>query len=81
MDCEYCKDPEKAVTILSRALGDQHRVQIIMDASPADAGVAFALVRLPGARTGRARRCVVGFNINYCPMCGRQLRPDDKLIK
>ena len=81
MDCEYCKDPEQAVTILSRTLGEQHRVQVIMDASPADAGVAFVLVRQPGARTGRARRFAVGFNINHCPMCGRQLRPENKLIK
>jgi len=79
--CSYCGDPANAVTIFRKTAGEHHRVQAIMDASPDEASVTFAVVRLPGSRTGRMRQYFTGFNINYCPMCGRKLRREDTIIK
>ena len=79
--CSYCSDPANAVTIFRKTAGEHHKVQAIMDASEDEASVTFAVVRLPGSRTGRMRQYFVGFNINYCPMCGRKLRREDTIIK
>lgn len=81
MKCEYCKDPEKAVTIFRKTAGKQHRVQAIFDASSAETCVTFSVVRLAGARTGRPRQFCTGFAVNYCPWCGRKLRTEDTSIE
>ena len=78
--CEYCRDPEKAVTIFRQNAGNSHKVQAIMDCSPTEASVTFAVIRMPKGM-GRPRQFLTGFGINYCPLCGRRLRTKDTTIQ
>jgi len=72
MECRFCKDQKKVMYLLIEDTDDGTRVHATMDSSSAEANITISV------KPHGEKMSFCGFNINYCPFCGKELRRENK---